>query len=71
MIIAGQILCTELNQRIHYFLIGLSPGKKEIRLLSATQINGFAFVDPMGVHDDPASLRLPEYPGQPYNRDPV
>ena len=70
MIIPWKILRTISYQSFHYLFIALLPGKKEIRIFPAAHVNGFSPVDPMRIHNDPASLRLPEDPGQTYHRDP-
>ena len=70
MVILGKVLRAPAHQRLHHFFIGVSGGEKEIRILPAPHIDGLSPVDPVGVHDNPAALCLPENPGQPDHRNP-
>ena len=70
MIILRKIFCAIAHQRLHHFLIGIFGREKEVRVLSSPHIYGFSPVNPVGVHDNPASLGLTEDPRQPHHRNP-
>ena len=48
--------------------LGLHIHEKEIACCAVADIRQFPLVDPVGIHDDPAGLGLPEDPCEPHHR---
>ena len=67
MIIAWQILRDILHYQVRRFFRSLLRGEEEIRIPPAADIDRLSFVNPVRIHDNPASLCLAENPLQLYN----
>ena len=69
MIVSRKVLRTIPDNCIYDIFICFLPGKKEIRIFSAPHVYPFAFIDPVCIHNNPASLCLSEDSCQAYHRN--